>query len=291
MLQDELNKVIEYAAGPEFSDEVHKAKKEYQEVVGHIFEDDESFDNRMTAFLEWYTLDRFPADSAMTPLMAFVDKNKKDLSPETLKIYEDMAGNIHGIFIVKKIKSDHVIVLNLFDKTKYTVQEKQSELIFRKSDIFEGRIVTYQEENYFTGTYCFHPQKALKVIKSGISQLEKNQRKIKEELQHLEKEGNKVLKEIEKVNSKIEQVNYKIAKSRSLMETTSLEEKKSGMKIDKSDLENRLAELNEQSSFLMNTKINREFPEMRSHLMQRFLYMNLKWERFRQIDIKDIYRI
>ena len=291
MLQDELNKVIEYVAGSAFSEDVYKAKKEYQKVAGDIFEDDESFDTRMATFLEWYTLDRIPDNGTKTPLLEYIEKFKDEFSSETLKTYNDFTNNIYGIFIVKKIKSDHVVILNLFDIKKYKVKEKQSEIIFHKNDIFQGRIVLYQGEYLFTGNNYFHPQKALKVIKSGIEQLDKDKKSIYEELKILEKEKSKLLKDINSFDSKIEQKNHKVKKSRSLMETASLDEKRRDLEVAKGHLEIKLAKLDEKITYLNDTKIKREIPKMRNRLLQRFLYLNLKWERFRQIDIKDIYRI
>ena len=146
-------------------------------------------------------------------------------------------------------------------------------------------------ENYFTGNYCFHPQKAVKVIKFGIKQLIKDEQEVKDELKKMKNKKSKVLKEIVNFNSKIEQVNYKIIKSRSIIKANLLEQKRTPLEGKKEDLVNQLAKLDENISNLFNIKINKKLPQMRNKLMQRFLYMNLKWERFRKIDIKDIYRI
>lgn len=291
MLQDELNKIIEYTAGPELADEVHKAKTEYQGIVGNIFEDDPSFETRMASFLEWYTFDRIMDGSTMTPLLAFIEKHKENCSSETLKTYENLTRGIHGIFIVKKIKPDHVVVLNLFDKTKNTVQEKQSEIIFRKNDVFEGRIVPYSGENHFTGAFCFHPQKALKVIKSGIDQLNKENQKSEVELKNLKSKKNDLVNKTGKLNSKIEKVTRKIMQSRSIVKTSSLEEKRTALEQEKSNLENQQTELDKKISYMLDVTFKKEIPQARIKLIQKFSYMNLKWERFRQIDINDIYRI
>jgi len=291
MLQDELNKIIEYVAGPELADEVHKAKKEYQKIVGNIFEDDRSFENRMASFLEWYTFDRTIDNGTMTPLLAFIEKHQADCPAETLEIYENLARHIHGIFVVKKIKPDYVVVLNLFDKSKYKVQEKQSELIFRKHDIFEARIVPYSGEYYFTGAYCFHPQKALKVIKLGIDRLNDEKRQSENELKKMREKKDSLADEAKKLESKIEKIERKIERSRSIMETHILEEKKNLLKKKKSALKNEYADLEKKITEMLEQTFNKEIPQARNRLMQKFSYMSLKWERFRQIDIKDIYRI
>lgn len=290
MLQTELNKLIEYATGPEFSEEIHKAKDEYREVTGDIYEDDPSFENRMAAFLEWYTFDRFITGDTTTPLLAYIAKNKDTWPAETLEVYENFAGHILGIFIVKKVKKDHVVVLNLFNKTTHQVQETQSEIIFRKNEIFEGRIVSYSGQNYFTGAYCFHPQKTLKFIKSEIGKLNKELKKLNLELKNLQAEKNKLAHQINKLNTKINKLNSKIEKSISLLKKDHLQEKKKPLDKKKSGLESNLSELENKISDLVALKIGRETPQARLKLMQRLSYMSLKWERFRHFDLADIYR-
>lgn len=291
MLQTELNKLIEHATSPEFFEEVHKAKDEYRKIFGDIYEDDQSFENRMAAFLEWYTFDRFITGDTTTPLSAYIDKNKETWPAETLKVYENFTNHIIGIFIVKKVKKDHVIVLNLFNKMTHQVQETQSEIIFRKNEIFEGRIISYSGQNYFTGAYCFHPQKTLKFIKSEIAELNKELNKWESELKKLQAEKNKLDHQINKLNTKINKVISKMEKSFSLLEKDRLQEKKEPLDKKKSGLESNLSELENKISDLVTIKIGREVPQARLKLMQKLSYMSLKWERSRHIDLADIYQI
>ncbi|MFQ5716690.1 MAG: hypothetical protein ACE5GQ_06265, partial [Nitrospinales bacterium] len=150
MLKKKLNEIIEYAARQEFLEEVQKAKMEYQQVVGNIFEDDKSYENHMASFLEWYTFDRLMTGNTLTPFLAFIAHKKQSWASETLNDYISMTNHIHAIFVVKKVKKDYVVVVNLFDNTKRKVWENESEIIFRKNDIFEGRILPYQGKTYFT---------------------------------------------------------------------------------------------------------------------------------------------
>jgi len=291
MLQDELNKIIEYAAGPELDDELHKAKKEYQEIVGNIFEDDRSFENRMASFLEWYTFDRTIESSGMTPLLAFIEKHKGSCPPETLETYENLARHIHSLFIAKKVKPGYVVVLELFDKVKYEVQEKQSEMIFRKNDIFEARIVPHSGGYYFTGAYCFHPQKVLPVINSGVDRLNDEKRKLENELKTMKKRTDDLVSEIKKLDSQIEKVDCKIEKPGFFETVATLEEKKVILKEKQASRKKEHDDLEKKIADRLARKISEEIPQARTRLMQQFSYMNLKWERFRQIDIMDIYRI
>ena len=80
------------------------------------------------------------------------------------EIYVEINENIQGLFIVKKVKNSSVKVLDLFTDDIYLVQEKDPKLIFKKNDIFQGRIIFFQKNFYFTGNFCFHPKKTHKFI-------------------------------------------------------------------------------------------------------------------------------
>ena len=180
MTKEKLNQLIEYVTTERFSDEIHKAKKEYYKIAGELFEDDKTYENRMTTFLEWYLFDRLLTDKTITPLELFIEENRDKLTLEYIHAYEGFLRSIHGLFIIKKIKDDQVVVYNLFDENKYVVSEKEGSIFFHKNDIFEGRIIPFNDKYFFTGTFCYHPKDALKFIKTEAKRL-LNERK------HLEK--------------------------------------------------------------------------------------------------------
>lgn len=291
MLEDDLNKIIEYATGPSLADEVYKAKEEYRRNIGDVFEDDKSFENRMTLFLEWYVFDRIMKDQTITPLHAYLEKNRETWSPEDLKTYTDFTRHIHGIFVVKKIRKTSVAVLNLFDKAICEVADPQSEIIFRKDDIFEGRIVPYSAEIRFTGAFCFHPHETLKFIKKEIDKINSELQKSENELKKMRLDESKLDSDINKHLKKIQDLIVKIDKCRTADKKTALEFNKSGLEQRKAEFEAKRNALKEKMYSLISIKIAREAPEARNKFMQKLSYMNLKWERFRQIDLKDIYRI
>lgn len=290
MLKEKLNEIIEYAAKQESLEEIQKARIEYQQVAGNIFEDDKSYENHMASFLEWYTFDRLMTGNTLTPFLAFIAHKKQSWPSETLSDYISMTNHIHAIFIVKKVKKDYVVVINLFDNTKHKVWESESEIIFRKNDIFEGRTLPYQGKAHFTGAYCFHPKETLAFIKSGIKRLEQELQRSKAELKEVRAEKEKIIRKIEKSNSKLSKLNLKIQKSRSIMKTNSLEEKRDDLEKIKKGWKNQRAALEEKEFALMAAKIEQEATEARNKLMQKFSNMSLKWERFRHIDLKDIYK-
>ncbi len=290
MFQNKFNEIIEFATTPEFSDEIYLAKEEYENQAGEIYEDDQSYEDRMSHFLEWYIFDRNLRGKDETPLLEFIKLNKNNLDEESLQVFLNLDQNIHGVFQVKKIARDHILVINFFDKNKYKVLEKQSNLIFRKNDLFEARIILETEDYRFTGTYCFHPEESQKYIKNEIEKFTRETKKNTTELKKLEKVKKSREKELEKLKIKLEACKIKIAETSKQLKKNRLENQKQVLETQSNTLIQNISGLNENIYELRTVKIEKEGKQTRNSLMQRFAYMNLKWERSRQIDIKDIYK-
>ena len=196
MLKENLNQLIEIATSDKYSNDVLEARKEYQAIAGNIYEDDKSYENRIALFLEWYVFDRIFLDTNQTLLEMIINKNRKNLPSNLLQIFEEFTSNIHGLFMVKKITDNSVTVINLFDKNVYKVNETLGKLLFSKSIIFEGRLVPHDNMYSFTGSFCFHPDKAKKYIKREIQQIViihlGNKRELKNRTNQLNIEKNKL---------------------------------------------------------------------------------------------------
>ena len=290
MLKENLEQLFEFAAKAIPSEQILEAKKTYQKETGEIYEDDISYNSRMSLFLEWYLFDDYNVEKTQTPLETLIEENPDAWSSDELEIYKSITKSIQGLFIVKKIKDETVKVVNLFADETYLAQEKDSRLIFRKNDIFQGRLIFFQNKFHFTGHYCFHSGKTHKYIKQEVQVINNAQAGDRKDLIKLKKmliKENKILKrkeaEIEKLNKKITatESENKIAKFNQKLSL--LIEEKNSFSIAIQDLEN--------SAFtLERDKIRVEGNKQINKLINKLAYMNLKLERSRQIEITDIYK-
>ncbi len=290
MLNEILEQLFEFAAKAIPSEQILAAKKSYQKETGEIYEDDKSYNSRMALFLEWYLFDNYIEESSKTVLEVLIEENAEAWSTDRLQIYKGINESVQALFLVKKVKDEMVKVLNLFTDEIYLVQDKDSRLIFRKNDIFQGRIIFFQEQFNFTGNFCFHPEKTHKFIKPEIKTIAKTQIQHKKDLAKIEKtllKANKKLMDkevhIEKLNEKIKNCDSenKIAKFNKKLSLL-IEEKESQIKT--------IQGLESEIFIIKNDKIKIEGSKQINALINKFAYMNLKWERSRQIDISDIYK-
>lgn len=290
MLKDSLDQLIQMATRDRFSSEIYEARKEYQKITGEIYEDDKSYENRMALFLEWFVFDRIDTETDRTLLESIIHKDRETWAPDLLRIHEGFTSNIFGIFIVKKIRDHSVTVLNLFDKEKYEVVEPEGKLLFDKSDLFEGRLMFYDNSYQFTGSFCFHPQKAGKFIRQQIDQINSNQNGYKKELKIINSQLNDENKSLYKTNSKIEKFKNKLQKSSSEAKTSKMTVELAELETQRSDLEGKVSRIENKIKTFIHEKFIREGRAAQTLLSQKLSYMHLIWERSRQIALDDIYR-
>ncbi|MBT4259939.1 MAG: hypothetical protein HOD90_08505 [Nitrospina sp.] len=290
MLREILEQLFEFAAKAIPSDQILEAKKAYQKETGEIYEDDKSYNSRMALFLEWYLFDDYITEKAQTPLEILIEENPDAWNRDKLEIYKSIPESIQGLFLVKKIKDETVKVLNLFTDETYLAQEKDSRLIFGKNDIFQGRLIFFQEQFHFTGNFCFHPEKTHKYIKQEVKIINKAQAGDRKDLTKLKKKLLKENKNLESKEAEIEKLNKKISNTDSENKITKLNQKLSLLIEERNSLNKTIQDMESSAYILEHDKIRIEGNKQINKLINKLAYMNLKLERSRQIDISDIYK-
>jgi hypothetical protein len=290
MLKENLEQLFEFIAKNIPAEQIMQAKKEYQKTTGEIYEDDRSYNTRMALFLEWYLLDNYIPGTQNTILENIIEENHLTWEQTHLEACQDITNNIQALFEVKRIRNNSVTVLGLFNNEKYLVHEDNSKLVFRKNDIFQGRIVYHKEKWNFTGYFCFHPNQTQSYLKDEAKKIFLIQRAWKKKLSGLEKELSekeknlsKNYKYIQKVKIKIERMGNDTKKNSLINKLLFLEHNANSMSISKQ-------ETNKKINRLKIETIKLEGRNLISELINKLAYMNLKWERSRQIEISDIYK-
>ena len=101
MINDSFEYLIKIAINPPYSNNLLAARQEYQKYLGDIFDDDKSYVNQMTLFLEWYIFDRIESTLDQTVLELIIN-NGKGTTLDLLKNINEFISHIHGLFITKK---------------------------------------------------------------------------------------------------------------------------------------------------------------------------------------------
>jgi hypothetical protein len=290
MLKESLEQLFEYVAKHIPSEQIMLAKNEYQKTTGVIYEDDKSYNTRMALFLEWYLLDNYAPETHHTILENIIKENTSAWNQDRLEIYKDISNNILALFEVKKVRENSIIVLDLFMDEKYHVEEEDSKLVFRKNDVFQGRIIPHQGKYFFSGYFCFHPSKTHRYIKGETKNFYLLQKTWRKELQRLEKILSKIQKSYSKNSKSIEKYKSKIEHTDINAKLEYLKAELSSLEEIKIQIEASIQQTEKEINLLKFEKITMEGRRLISELINKLAYMNLKWERSRQIDILDIYK-
>jgi len=288
MIRENINQLIEEITRSHPQDDIFQAKKDYQKISGEIFEDDKSFESRMGCFLEWYTFDRICSESRSTPLQQYL--RNQSLTPESRELAEAIFQGIHGLFIAKKIKNDCVVVIDIMDNEKYRVLENMGSILFNLDDLFEGRLVPYRGQYYFTDNFCYHPKPTVGFILSKIKNLKANEREALAKEKRLQKSIVSPQKSLKKITTKLEKINGKLAGTTKEKKIQSLKGKIAGLENQKVQLESQISNIENQLAQLRTEIIEGEHKQNRFTFIRKLSYMSLKWERSRQIDVRDIYQ-
>jgi hypothetical protein len=171
MYQTYLEPVIKQYTTGEYYEELFKAKQEYFDRAGVVYEDDSEFESRMNIFLDWYLFDRELPSLDLPPIRIFFRNNRETLSPDDQKIYEDFCSTVHSIFELSKVGKDFVKVDDLFSKKSYQVQIDHLKQGFVKGDIFEARLIPFRGVFEFSNGFCFHPVEMEKFILGEIKKV------------------------------------------------------------------------------------------------------------------------
>jgi flagellar motility protein MotE (MotC chaperone) len=288
-LKETFDLLIQKITQGQDSKDILEARRDYQKISGEIYEDDRSYEARMGLFLEWYVFDRKVPGQEKTPLELFVEQNGASGDSEELKKARLFSDNINGIFVVKKIRNDEVVALNLLDAVKYNVKEDDGKLLFHKNDLFEGRIVKGDGSYYFSPNFCFHPQEAEKYIKSEVKKIASTRDIFVKELKVFYSDLKALTSRLDKNRREVEKINGKVQKTESTDKIRSLNAKLETAKKDQAELNQQISNLEALTANHKLYKIKNEINELITRLLQKLGYMNLKWERSRQIDLHDIY--
>lgn len=282
--------LVERATQRRHSETLPQAKQTYQESAGMIYDDDRAYENRMGLFIEWFIFDRQPAEGTPNLLAAITAEARNMGDLEMAEAFDGFQGNVHGLFALLKLKKDRVIVCNLFDNKKYEVLQEPGELMFGKNDIFQGRLLPHQNAYFFSGNFCYHPSESVPFIRAEVKKLAAQETMLHKQLEALSKKVKDLHSRLTKADKALDKLAAKLAKGPNEKKTARLREEREDLILSRKNLEKEIAGLNLAREELEQVKIAQGIPRDRVRLMHRLGYMNLKWERSRNIALNDIYK-
>ena len=169
-----IQKSLEHFAGPLFKDEIFAAKTEFFENSGILDENAPNYELRMSQFFDWYFFTRDLKGFGQTPLESLFNTRELRFVPEEIVIIDKLKSNRHGLFELIKVKGEDVYLRDLLRNDKIIVRECPYFAGFNADEIFEARLMPYEDTWIFTKGFCFHPADARKFIMGEVKRHRKD---------------------------------------------------------------------------------------------------------------------
>lgn len=171
VLANVLDRVIAFAARDEA--ETVQAREEWSEKAGRVFDDDSLYEERTTAFLEWYALER-RLPSGRVPAERFLAEEK--LEDQEGAWVHALSTSHRSLFEVRQVHEGVILLDDLLGGGAFSVTERRRLPGVEDNEIFEARLVANvvtPPEILFTRAFQFHPREARAELKKQAERARK----------------------------------------------------------------------------------------------------------------------
>jgi hypothetical protein len=164
MIHRLLDRLAERYSEREHKLEAMRAREEFFERAGKVFDDDaELFEGRMASFLEWYVLERPLAGIGLTPVACAIEEGTA-LPADERRALAALAASHHSVFELFESTGEMLDVQDLIGGARFAVRERRKPLGMSAGDLFEARLAWDGETVIFCRTFLFHPPDAREVV-------------------------------------------------------------------------------------------------------------------------------
>jgi hypothetical protein len=153
-LLDEL--VAGYASGPH-TDEAIRAREDWLERAGRVYDDEECYEARLSSFHEWYTLSR-PLAGAARPVERHLAEHGPELAESDRECLRALCRAQWSLFEVLDRTPTVLRLFDLFYGGRFEVLAESELPGLERNDIFEARLIGLGGQVRFTRAFLFHPR-------------------------------------------------------------------------------------------------------------------------------------
>jgi hypothetical protein len=168
VVHDHLDKVLSlYTKGQYFND-LKEAKDKYFSLTGKLDEDKDEFESRMNSFNDWYIFQYRQADGSKV-IEEYVRNNKLEEG-----ISQALLNVNHSLFEFTKTSFRKQIVLkDILHDEKIVLKKDHPIISLMEGDVFTGRVIKFEGENYLLKGVCTLPQGVKSILKKQSKKVRK----------------------------------------------------------------------------------------------------------------------
>ena len=167
MYRATLDRVAQLFSAAPYNGEFNVAREDYFRRTGKVFQDGPMFESRMTAFLEWFLLERWLWDSGIPPIRLYRLKYSETLEEREVAILKSLEESIHSLFRLTSRDRECFSMEDLRTGQKHAVLERLHPLVgAHRGDILDARILQIGDEKFCSDALWIHPSDANSFIEA-----------------------------------------------------------------------------------------------------------------------------
>lgn len=172
-LQHLHEKLLSWATAEPRKEQLLAARQAHFALFGEPHEEDRSYEVRLNGMLDHYLYDFRPPGENGSTLDRFLAEVGTALSPTELAAFRALAGNVHGLFEVRRIRNGQIRLRDVFTGSDYDVTERRPTAGLEKGDLLEARLLPFEGELFFSGAFMYHPREVRKPVLAEVKRLKR----------------------------------------------------------------------------------------------------------------------
>jgi hypothetical protein len=179
IIDTHIEKMLTTYTQGEYFERLKQAKETYITLTGKLDEDKDEFESRMNCFNEWY-LFQWKDESGKKIVEDYIRREQldEDLSQAFLNVN-------HTLLEFSKTNfRKQIVLLDILHDEKVNLAKGHRHIGLVEDDLFIGRVIRYQSDNYLLHGVCTLPQSIRSILKKQSKKVRK-MNSFEEELKYL----------------------------------------------------------------------------------------------------------
>jgi hypothetical protein len=169
-LEEAFDGLVERFAADSYQTEVARARADFDERTGRVFEEDELYESRTVAFLEWYVV-RWPLVGVGRPPVEAALGDPRGAGDETRAAWRAWARSHLSVFGVAELREGEVMLEDLVGGGLFIVDERRRLHGVSEGDVLTARLLGWRDKIRFGRTFTYHPAAAWKAIEGHAARM------------------------------------------------------------------------------------------------------------------------
>lgn len=170
MYKDIFERIAGFFSSHPYLEEFKRARKNFFDLTGKVFEDEPIYEVRISCFLEWYLFDRCLEGAGIPPVRFFRLSFQDKLLEAEKKSLLNFEESFQSLFSLESKMEEKIRVKDLLYQREYEIPIKPHDLGIQLKDLFHARLVQAgdSQEKIFTDSLWVHPSDARALICAEI---------------------------------------------------------------------------------------------------------------------------